>query len=190
MGNRLSKIYTKTGDQGTTGLGVKERISKRSLRIQSIGDIDELNSVIGLLIESLTINSEIQIMLRQIQHDLFDLGGELAMPGYELIKEQIIDDLELHIDKLNSDLPPLKNFILPGGNEQAARCHVARAVCRRVERTIVSFNNTESTAHIIAQKYLNGLSDLLFVTSRQLVKQAGNDEVLWQTRNKTKADTN
>lgn len=184
MGHRLSKIYTKTGDNGTTGLGVNERIAKDSLRIQSIGDIDELNSFMGLLIEAVPKDSPRLSYLKQIQHDLFDLGGELAMPEYTLLDEAIVDQLESEIDTLNADLEPLKNFILPGGNEMAARAHVARSVCRRAERTLVSFNHQESHPHLLAQTYLNRLSDFLFVLSRTLVKDKNDEEVLWQSRHK------
>lgn len=184
MGNRLSKIYTKTGDDGTTGLGVNERIAKDSLRIQAIGDIDELNSVIGLLIESLDKTSAHATALRQIQHDLFDLGGEMAMPEYSLLDEHIIDQIEMMIDENNAQLAPLKNFILPGGNESAARTHIARATCRRAERTLVTFNHQETHPHLLAQRYLNRLSDYLFVLARILVKESGDEEILWQSRHK------
>ena len=184
MGHRLSKIYTKTGDDGTTGLGLKGRIAKDSLRIHAIGDIDELNSHVGVLIESLEPDSEFRAMLSQIQHDLFDLGGELAMPGYELLDETIVDELEKHIDTLNKSLPPLKNFILPGGSESAARCHVVRSVARRVERTIVTFNQNQDKPHKLVQTYLNRLSDLAFVLARTLARANGGQEVLWQTRHK------
>jgi len=184
MGHRLSKIYTRTGDKGETGLGMNGRIGKDSLRIDAIGDIDELNSIIGWLRVALDDNAPDQAMLSQIQHDLFDLGGELAMPGYELLEEALVSDLEAHIDQLNDDLPPLKNFILPGGNEAASRCHMARSVCRRAERTMVSFNKAEPKGHLLAQQYLNRLSDLLFVYARHLARKDGQQEVLWQSRHK------
>lgn len=184
MGNRLSKIYTRTGDSGETGLGMQGRIGKDSLRIAAIGDIDELNSTLGWLAVVLPDDDPERSMLSQIQHDLFDLGGELAMPGYELLDDALITDLESHIDRLNADLLPLKNFILPGGDEAAARCHMARAGCRRAERTMVAFNRAESTGHDLAQQYLNRLSDLLFVFSRHLARRDGQQEVLWQSRHK------
>lgn len=184
MGHRLTKIYTKTGDNGTTGLGINERIGKDSLRIHAIGDIDELNSFIGLAAEALPEGSESLTHLRQIQHDLFDLGGELAMPEYALLDEAIVTELEQRIDTLNEDLPPLKNFILPGGHEANARIHVARSVCRRAERTLVTFNQAESSPHLLAQSYLNRLSDYLFVLSRAVIKEHDGKEVLWQTRHK------
>ena len=184
MGNRLSKIYTKTGDNGTTGLGVNERIAKDSLRIHAIGDTDELNSVIGFCIEALPEHSELATELRQVQHDLFDLGGELAMPGYSLVDDSIVTQLENQIDRHNAQLPPLKNFILPGGNEAASRCHMARSTCRRAERTLVTFNQQESQPHLLVQAYLNRLSDYLFVVSRKLAREDGASEVLWQSRHK------
>ncbi|TXR53260.1 cob(I)yrinic acid a,c-diamide adenosyltransferase [Reinekea thalattae] len=184
MGFRLSKIYTRTGDKGDTGLGTNERISKASLRIHAIGDIDELNSCIGVICETLAQTHPAHSALIQRQHDLFDLGGELAMPGYELLTEQLITDLEQEIDRLNQDIPPLENFILPGGNLAAAHTHMARSICRRAERSIVAFNQQEQAPHLIAQGYLNRLSDYLFVLARYLVIEAGGDEVLWQSRHK------
>lgn len=184
MGNRLSKIYTKTGDDGTTGLGVNERIAKDSLRIQAIGDIDELNSNVGVLIESLPKDSQHTEALRQIQHDLFDLGGELAMPEYSLLDEHIVDQIEALIDQHNESLEPLKNFILPGGTASAATTHVCRAVCRRAERTLVTFNHQETHPHALAQRYLNRLSDYLFVLARIVVKEENAEEILWQSRHK------
>lgn len=184
MGIRLTKIYTRSGDKGETGLGIKGRIAKDSLRIAAIGDIDELNSTLGVLIETLNKDSELITPLRQRQHDLFDLGGELAMPGYELLGGELIDDLEAEIDRLNEALPPLENFILPGGNLPAAQAHVARSVCRRAERTIVSFNREEEKPHLLAQRYLNRLSDYFFVLARCLARQSDGEEILWQSRHK------
>lgn len=186
MGYRLSKIYTKTGDKGTTGLGIKGRIAKDSLRIQTIGDIDELNSFVGHLIESISADEIYRDDLRQIQHDLFDLGSELAMPGHSLLDEKIITELEQKLDRDNEALPPLENFILPGGNEMAARAHLCRSICRRAERTCVSFNQQESeeSPHTLAQTYLNRLSDYFFVLGRVLAKLDGCEEILWQSRHK------
>lgn len=184
MGHRLSKIYTRTGDDGDTGLGVSQRIGKDSLRIAAIGDIDELNANIGFLIAALPGHHPDQNRLSQIQHDLFDLGGELAMPGHELLDRLLIDELEADIDRLNADLPPLKEFILPGGTEAAARTHLARTVCRRAERSLVAFNRSEQPGHAVAQQYLNRLSDWLFVFSRQLARSGGGSEVLWQSRHR------
>ncbi|MEX0623738.1 cob(I)yrinic acid a,c-diamide adenosyltransferase [Saccharospirillum sp.] len=186
MGNRLSKIYTRTGDAGDTGLGMQGRVAKDSGRIASMGDIDELNSLVGFLMVCLGDHHSEYRMLSQIQHDLFDLGGELAMPGYELLEATLISDLEDHIDRINEHLPPLKNFILPGGNEAASRCHLARAACRRAERTMVAFNRQEPEGHLLAQQYLNRLSDLFFVLARQLARADGSQEVLWQSRHRQK----
>lgn len=184
MGYRLSKIYTKTGDDGTTGLGTTQRIGKDSDRIAAIGDIDELNCCIGLLLEALPAESRHNAYLRQVQHDLFDLGGELAMPEYKLLDELILTQLEEQIDKLNEALAPLRNFILPGGNEMAARAHLARSVCRRGERTLVRFNQAEDHPHLLAQQYLNRLSDFLFVLARTLVHDHQDAEILWQSRHR------
>lgn len=185
MGYRLTKIYTKTGDSGTTGLGSNERIGKDSLRIQAIGDIDELNSFLGLAAEAMPTDSRFLVYLRQIQHDLFDLGSELSMPGHSLLDEAVVNELEQNIDKLNESLPPLENFILPGGNESNARLHVARSVCRRAERTVVTFNQqTDDRPHKLAQTYLNRLSDYLFVLSRAVIKPQEDNEVLWRSRHK------
>ncbi|TCS42086.1 cob(I)yrinic acid a,c-diamide adenosyltransferase [Reinekea marinisedimentorum] len=184
MGIRLTKIYTRSGDKGKTGLGIKDRIAKDSLRITAIGDIDELNSTVGVLIETLDKSSELIKPLRQRQHDLFDLGGELAMPGYELLGSELITDLETEIDQLNEALPPLENFILPGGNLAAAQTHMARSICRRAERTVVSFNREEEKPHLLAQQYLNRLSDYFFVLARHLARQSDGEEILWQSRHK------
>lgn len=184
MGHRLTRIYTRTGDAGDTGLGISERIGKDSPRIAAIGDIDELNAYIGFLVQALPADHSDQARLSQIQHDLFDLGGELAMPGHELLDAILIEQLEADIDRINAELPPLENFILPGGSEAAARCHLARTVCRRAERSLVAFNRAEQPGHILAQRYLNRLSDWLFVCSRQLARADGGAEVLWQSRHR------
>jgi len=184
MGHRLSKIYTRTGDDGDTGLGLSQRIGKDSLRIAAIGDIDELNASIGFLVQAMPADHPDQNRLSQIQHDLFDLGGELAMPGHELLDEVLVTELETDIDRINADLPLLKEFILPGGSEAAARAHLSRTVCRRAERSLVAFNRSEQPGHRLAQQYLNRLSDWLFVFSRQLARAEGGSEVLWQSRHK------
>lgn len=178
MGNRLSKIYTRTGDKGTTGLGDGSRIDKDHPRMQCIGAIDEVNCQIGLLICEMTEGDELEPLMLELQHDLFDLGGELAVPGYELITTERITTLEETLDQLNESLPPLKNFILPGGSKAAAQCHMARTVCRRAERLMVTLaRDTEiNQAGLI---YLNRLSDLLFVCARLLARQDGGKEVLW-----------
>ena len=177
MGNRLSKIYTRTGDDGTTGLGDGSRVDKDSLRVETFGTVDELNSLIGLVLAS-EISGAVRDCLIRAQHELFDLGGELCMPGYILIPEICVDQLEVDLDRFNEDLPPLKDFILPGGSEPAARCHLARTVCRRAERLMVSLAKTEDTNEI-SLRYLNRLSDLLFVIARVLARANGGSEVLW-----------
>lgn len=188
MGNRLSKIYTRTGDDGTTGISGGDRISKFHPRMEAIGDIDELNSSLGMLIASLSesTNPQITAQLARIQHDCFDLGGELAMPGYELLPESSTEELEQDIELLNEDLPPLKDFILPGGNPSAANCHLARSICRRAERHAWKLYSIEPEAvNPRAIAYLNRLSDYLFVLARSLARAEGGSEVLWQTRLKT-----
>jgi len=183
MGNRLSKIYTKTGDTGTTGMATGERIAKFHPRMEAIGDIDELNSYIGVLIASLPSDSIYMDELSQIQHDCFDLGGELAMPGHKLLPETSVIEIENFIERINADLPPLKDFILPGGNVSGAHCHFARAVCRRAERHFWKLVDQEpDSVNASAVTYLNRLSDYLFVLARALVRTDNGQEVLWQTR--------
>ncbi len=178
MGNRLTKIYTCTGDDGSTGLGDGSRISKDHIRVECYGSTDETNSLIGVVL-SHDIPEAINEYLSQIQHRLFDLGGELCIPGHVMIKSSHVEQLETYIDSLNEDLPPLKEFILPGGNQSAAHCHVARAVCRRSERLLVTLNK-EETVNPESLRYLNRLSDLLFVTARVLARENGGKEVYWQ----------
>lgn len=177
MGNRLSKIYTKTGDDGTTGLGDGSRVAKDSARVAAYGTVDEANSTIGLVLASeLPVN--VQALLTTVQHQLFDLGGELCIPGHAAIFDVDIEALEQHLDAFNEALPPLKDFILPGGGDAAARCHVARTVVRRAERETVSLSRLE-TVRPEAIRYLNRLSDLLFVLARVLARASGHGEVLW-----------
>lgn len=179
MGYRLSKIYTRTGDSGTTGLGDGSRVNKESPRIEAIGCIDELNSLIGLLIAQ-QVPEEISRILTAIQHQLFDLGGELAIPGHLAITDDAVTTLEQQLDQLNADLPPLREFILPGGSLQAASCHHARAVCRRGERRLATLARQEGeTVSTTALKYINRLSDLLFVMARCLARHNGGQEVFW-----------
>ena len=178
MGNRLSKIYTRTGDNGTTGLGDGSRINKDSLRVEAMGDVDELNSVIGLMMTE-AIPSSLSHLLTQIQHDLFNVGGEICIPNYVILQQSRIDDLESAIDALNTELTPLKEFILPGGTKAAAFCHLARTVCRRAERKLVELHRNEKVTDISLQ-YLNRLSDLLFVMCRVINKEAGVSDVLWK----------
>lgn len=178
MGNRLSKIYTRTGDDGTTGLGDGSRINKDSLRVEAMGDVDELNAVIGMMMTE-AVPDILVDMLTQIQHDLFNLGGEICIPGYVILQQSRIEDLEKSIDTLNDDLEPLKEFILPGGTKTAAYCHLARTVCRRAERKLIELHRNEKVTDISLQ-YLNRLSDLLFVMCRIINKEAGVSDVLWK----------
>jgi len=178
MGYRLSKIYTRTGDDGTTGLGDGSRVKKSGLRVGAIGAVDELNSLIGLLLTQ-ELPQELASALTAIQHDLFDLGGELSIPGRADITEGQIKRLETVLDRLNADLSPLKEFILPGGTEAAAICHLARAVCRRAEREVIRLGEAEAV-NDNGKKYLNRLSDLLFVVARALNRLGGRGDVLWQ----------
>lgn len=179
MGFRLSKIYTRQGDGGDTGLGDGERVRKSDTRVVAMGDVDELNAQIGLLISRLIPESPHAAVLRDIQHRLFDLGGELSLPGEALIKTESVGTLEAHIDRLNEALPPLKNFILPGGDEVTSLTHVARTVCRRAERTMVKLAESDEI-NVEGLKYLNRLSDYLFVLARTLAAEGGVGEVLWR----------
>jgi cob(I)alamin adenosyltransferase len=184
LANRLSKIYTRTGDDGTTGMGDGARVAKDSLRVQAIGDVDELNSIIGI-IQTDALQPNIHAVLSGIQHDLFDMGGELCMPGHAMIKPERVTALETQLDAWNDDLAPLKEFILPGGSRAAAYCHLARTVCRRAERTMTTLNNQEKVTKVSLQ-YINRLSDLLFVLCRKLNKDAGVSDVLWNNQHKPK----
>jgi cob(I)alamin adenosyltransferase len=179
MGYRLTKIYTRTGDDGTTGLDAKTRLKKNSARIEAIGTVDELNSVLGMLIATDIHTSKIKEAFTQIQHDLFDLGGELSLPKSILITPEKVGRLEHIIDDWNNDLPPLKEFILPGGNFKTATCHLARAICRRAERCLVTLHEKESLSPEIL-RYINRLSDLLFVGARLLAQEANSEEVYWE----------
>lgn len=184
MGNRLSKIYTRTGDQGTTGLGDGSRVAKDTLRVEAMGQIDELNSIIGLLMCETTDAAQ-SVVLSDIQHDLFDLGGELSIPGSSVLQSGRIGQLEQQLDQLNDELPPLTEFILPGGNRPAALCHFARGACRRAERTLVALNAGEPLGET-PLAYVNRLSDLLFVLARVLARQDGGREVMWNRDRDTK----
>ncbi|MFN7136244.1 MAG: cob(I)yrinic acid a,c-diamide adenosyltransferase [Thermomonas sp.] len=178
MGNRLSKIYTRTGDDGSTGLGDGSRVGKDSARVEAYGTVDEANSCIGLLLAA-DLPEAVRDLLTRIQHQLFDLGGELCIPGHAAISDADIAALEAQLDHFNEGLPALKEFILPGGGEAAARCHVARTVVRRAERATVALARQEDIRPQ-AVHYLNRLSDLLFVLARVLARAAGHGEVLWQ----------
>jgi len=179
MGNRLSKIYTRTGDDGTTGLGDGTRISKDDIRIETFGTVDEANSVIGMILAVKNIPDDIRACLIEVQHEMFDLGGELATPGYRAIQQKHVDRLEHALDELNDNLPPLKEFILPGGGPAAAACHLARTVTRRAERHAWTLAKRETVPAEVLM-YLNRLSDLLFVMSRLLARHEGGSEVLWR----------
>ena len=178
MGNRLSKIYTRTGDDGTTGLGDGTRVAKDSARVNAYGTVDEANSTIGLLLAA-ELPDGVRELLTRIQHQLFDLGGELCIPGHAAVFDADVDALEARLDHYNDDLPPLKDFILPGGGEAAARCHVARTVVRRAERDTVTLSRHDAVRPQ-AIRYLNRLSDLLFVLARVLARADGQGEVVWQ----------
>ncbi|MFO1299249.1 MAG: cob(I)yrinic acid a,c-diamide adenosyltransferase [Burkholderiaceae bacterium] len=178
MGHRLSKITTRTGDDGTTGLGDGSRTRKDSLRIAAIGDVDELNSTIGLL-QAEPLPEPVRAALTDIQHDLFDLGGELCIPGFENLPDARVARLDELLGHYTADLPRLQEFILPGGSRAAAIAHVARTVCRRAERAIVALGSAEAVRPACRQ-YVNRLSDLLFVLARVLNRHAGGSDVMWE----------
>ena len=181
MGHRLSKIYTRTGDDGTTGLGDGSRVPKTHARIEAYGTVDEANSAIGVILAVPNLPPAVAEALTQIQHELFDLGGELAVPGYRAIQDSHIDQLEQCLDRFNEPLPPLKEFILPGGGPAAAACHVARAIARRAERNAWALAQSEDVAPQVT-RYLNRLSDLLFVVARVLARHENGQEVLWKRK--------
>ena len=177
MGNRLSKIYTRTGDDGTTGLGDGVRVSKTSPRVEAMGAVDELNSVMGLLMTE-SVPDPIRETLSAVQHALFDLGGEISIPGQQLVHNEQVTRVERALDHMNETLSPLKDFILPGGTRSAALCHQARSVCRRAERRLLVLAEQQSVSNA-SIKYLNRLSDLFFVMARHLNLKAGVSDVLW-----------
>ena len=178
MGKRLSKIYTRTGDDGTTGLGDGSRVSKDSLRVDAFGTVDEANSAIGVVLACTSVPKDVRATLTEIQHDLFELGGELCIPGHSAITDAFVERLENVLDELNEDLPALKEFILPGGGKAAAACHLARTIVRRAERITTTLAAAESVRPEVL-KYLNRLSDLLFVVARVLARAENGEEVLW-----------
>ncbi|MFQ5469250.1 MAG: cob(I)yrinic acid a,c-diamide adenosyltransferase [Gammaproteobacteria bacterium] len=178
MGHRLTRIYTRTGDQGTTGLADGSRVAKDDLRIEVIGDVDELNCCIGML-PSTSIPDDIGNLLETIQNRLFDIGAELSQPNVNIINVEMVTELEAALDVHNETLSPLKNFILPGGGEPASLCHLSRAICRRAERHLVCLSH-KATVNQQTLIYLNRLSDLLFVIARILCRQSGNEEKLWK----------
>jgi cob(I)alamin adenosyltransferase len=179
MGNRLTKIYTRTGDDGSTGLGDGARVAKESARVEAYGTVDEANSALGVVLASPMLPAAVSGCLTEVQHDLFDLGGELCIPGHRIITPGHVERLEASLDGFNDNLPPLKDFILPGGGPAAAACHVARAVCRRAERRCWSLARIEAVSPD-ALKYLNRLSDLLFVLARVLARHEQGSETIWR----------
>lgn len=178
MGNRLSKIYTRTGDDGTTGLGDGSRVAKDSLRVEAYGTVDEANSAIGMVLACDAVSNDIRRCLTEVQHDLFELGGELCIPGHEAVQGSFIDRLEAQLDGFNDNLPPLKEFILPGGGPASAACHMARTIARRAERRVSSLRASEPVREEVI-RYLNRLSDLLFVIARCLSRAEQGQEVIW-----------
>ncbi|QJD30302.1 cob(I)yrinic acid a,c-diamide adenosyltransferase [Methylococcus geothermalis] len=178
MGNRLTRIYTRTGDDGTTGLGDGGRTDKDSLRIEACGAVDELNSTLGVVLTQAT-SEELRTCLAEVQQTLFDLGGELSLPGQTLMQARQTEWLEAWLNHFNGQLPPLKDFVLPGGSLPAAYCHVARTVCRRAERRLVALARAESV-NPASLAYLNRLSDFLFVVARMLARMGGHHEPIWR----------
>ena len=179
MGNRLTQIATRTGDAGTTGLGDNQRVSKDSLRIHAMGDVDELNSHIGLLLCE-PLPQDVRDLLSEVQHQLFNLGGELSIPGFELLKQAAVQHLDDALAQHNAALPRLQEFILPAGSRSAAQAHICRTVARRAERTVVALGNAEPL-NDAPRHYLNRLSDLMFVLSRVLNRMDGGDDVYWKS---------
>jgi len=179
MGNRLTQIATRTGDQGTTGLGDNTRVSKHHLRVHAMGDVDELNSHIGLLLCE-ELPADVRTLLVEIQHQLFNLGGELSIPGYELLKPEAVLALDQALATYNEQLPRLQEFILPAGSRAASQAHVCRTVARRAERALVALGNEEAIKEAPRQ-YLNRLSDLMFVLARVLNRMNGGDDVYWKS---------
>jgi cob(I)alamin adenosyltransferase len=178
MGKRLSKIYTRTGDDGTTGLGDGTRTAKDSPRVEAYGTVDEANSAIGMVLSCDSLPDSVRASLTDVQHDLFELGGELCIPGHSAITDAMIDGLERQLDDHNRDLPALADFILPGGSPAAAACHLARTIVRRAERRCKTLADAEPVRSEVL-RYLNRLSDLLFVYARVLARMEGGKEVLW-----------
>lgn len=179
MGHRLSRIYTRTGDDGTTGLGDGTRLPKDAPRVCAYGTVDELNAALGLVLAE-PLPEEVRAALTPIQHELFDLGGELAVPGLAAVSDERVQALEQLLDRFNATLPPLKEFILPGGSRAAAACHLARTICRRAEREVVRLARQENVRPEVI-RYLNRLSDLLFVLCRVIARADGGSEVLWRS---------
>ncbi|MAM82116.1 MAG: ATP:cob(I)alamin adenosyltransferase [Gammaproteobacteria bacterium] len=184
MGKRLSKIYTRTGDKGETGLGDGSRISKTAPRVEAMGSVDELNSIVGVVVEELLASNQPDLtsvaeFIRTLQHRIFDLGGELSIPGFEIISAKHVVVIEQQLDVMNEKLDPLENFILPGGSRLIANCHMARSICRRAERNIAALAQTESV-NANAMEFINRLSDYLFVLARTCARLTQVNEVLWE----------
>jgi cob(I)alamin adenosyltransferase len=184
MGKRLSKIYTRTGDKGETGLGDGSRISKTAPRVEAMGSVDELNSIVGVVVEELLASNQPDLtsvaeFIRTLQHRIFDLGGELSIPGFEIISAKHVVVIEQQLDVMNEQLDPLENFILPGGSRLIANCHMARSICRRAERNIAALAQTESV-NANAMEFINRLSDYLFVLARTCARLTQVNEVLWE----------
>jgi cob(I)alamin adenosyltransferase len=179
MGNRLSKIYTRTGDEGTTGLGDGTRVPKDHRRVEAYGTVDETNSAIGVVLAMPALPDAVRKCLTDVQHDLFDLGGELCIPGARTITAAYTKRLEEQLDAFNEPLPPLKEFILPGGGPAAAAAHLARTICRRAERICWGLAREEAVSADV-MIYLNRLSDLLFVLARVLAREDQGGEVFWR----------
>ena len=178
MAHRITRVYTRTGDGGTTGLANRARVPKDAPRIEAIGAVDELNSVLGVLLAE-TVPDAVRACLDGVQNDLFDLGGELSVPGHAIVSPAHVERLERELDRFNADLSPLKDFILPGGTRAAALAHAARTICRRAERRVVTLARRQKVAPVL-RAYVNRLSDLLFVIARALNRAAGRPDVLWQ----------
>jgi cob(I)alamin adenosyltransferase len=185
MGHRLSRIYTRTGDDGTTGLGDGARVRKDDARVEAYGTVDEANSAIGIVLAVPGLPADVTRCLVEIQHDLFDLGGELSIPGHAMLTEKHVRQLERWLDHYNAALPPLKEFILPGGCRGAAAAHIARTVCRRAERELVGLRDGPFPP-ALGTRYLNRLSDLLFVLARELNRAAHCPDMLWQRSDPTR----
>jgi len=182
VGHRLSKIYTRTGDDGTTGLATGERVPKHDLRIETFGTVDETSSAIALTLAEPDLPTALRSVLLRVQNDLFEVGAELSLPGYSGVDAGSVTALEQALDEINAELPPLKEFVLPGGGRSAAACHLARTICRRAERRAAELaERDEVSAELL--RYLNRLSDLLFVAARCLARQNGGSETLWQKKN-------
>ncbi len=178
MGKRLTRIYTRTGDNGTTGLGDRTRIDKDHPRVEAYGTVDEANSAIGMVLAASSVPDAIRACLTEVQHDLFELGGELCIPGHRAVEDPFIERLEHHLDDFNAELPALKDFILPGGGQAAAACHLARTVVRRAERRVRTLAKQEEVRTEVL-RYLNRLSDLLFVIARRLAREESGQEIIW-----------